>query len=64
MMVGEVFWIPLLQSRVSSYFKEQPEFDFYPYFFSKEGNLVSLDVKSENEDIGTRLIVVYLPPGK
>jgi hypothetical protein len=63
-MVGDVFRIPLPQSKVSTYFEEKPVFDFYPYFFSKEGNFVTLDVVSPDESIGARQIVVYLPPGK
>jgi len=62
-MVGDVFRIPLPQSKVSTYFVEKLVFDFYPYFFSKEGNFVALDVVSPDESIGARQIVVYLPPG-
>jgi len=62
-MVGDVFRIPLPQSRVSSFFDAKPDFDFYPYFFSQQGNFVTLEVESTNEDIGTRQMVVYLPPG-
>ena len=62
-MVGDVFRIPLPQSRVSSYFQEKPQYDFYPYFFSKEGNFITINVDSTNDDIGSRQMVVYLPPG-
>ncbi len=62
-MVGDVFRIPLPVSEVSEYFETKPEFQFYPYFFSTEGNIVILEIDSEVESIGTRKIVVYMPPG-
>jgi hypothetical protein len=63
-MVGDVFRIPLPQSKVSTYFDEKPVLDFYPYFFSRVGDFVTLEVESTNEDIGTREMVVYMPPGE
>ena len=62
-MVGDVFRIPLPVSKVSSYFVEKSEFVFYPYFFMTEGDFVVMEVDSGVESIGTRDIVVYLPPG-
>jgi hypothetical protein len=62
-MVGDVFRIPLPVSEVSEYFETKPEFQFYPYFFSTEGNIVVFEIDSEVESIGTRKIVVYMPPG-
>ena len=62
-MVGDVFRIPLPVSEVSEYFETKPEFEFYPYFFSTEGDIVVMEIDSEVESIGTRKIVVYMPPG-
>jgi hypothetical protein len=62
-MVGEVFRIKLPVSQVSEYFETKPEFEFYPYFYSAEGNIVVMEVDSGVESIGTRKIVVYMPPG-
>ena len=62
-MVGDVFRISLPQSKVSNYFEDKPAVEFYPYFFATEGEFETLQVKSDDEAIGTRQIVVYLPPG-
>ncbi len=62
-MIGDVFRIPLPVSQVSEFFETKPEFEFYPYFFSTQGETVVMEVDSSVESIGTRKIVVYMPPG-
>ena len=62
-MIGDVFRIPLPVSKVSTYFEKKPEFTFYPYFFGTSGAPVVMDLDSNNQVLGTRKIVVYLPPG-
>jgi hypothetical protein len=62
-MIGDVFRISLPQSKVSNYFEQKPELVFYPYFFATEGDFETLQVKSDDEAIGTRQMVIYLPPG-
>ena len=63
-MIGGFFRIPLPVSKVSKYFAQKPEFNFYPYFFSAKGDSTILEVESINDSIGKRRIVVYFPPGE
>jgi hypothetical protein len=62
-MVGAAFRIQLPISKVSDYFEDKPEFVFYPYFFTKEGSFVDLTVQAKDDTIGSRQILIYLPPG-
>ena len=62
-MVGSFYRLPLPLSKVSSHFKQKPTFTFYPYFFNAKGQHISLEVESENSEIGTRKMIVFMPPG-
>jgi len=60
---GPTFDIPLPISKVSSHFEEKPSKTFYPYFFTSKGQIFSINVDSKNENLGTRNVAVYVPPG-